>query len=146
MGAEAVTIAGATLTDCLKARAATPFCFSEALQKKTPTTINFVIFQMVDCRNSEVGSTRLKRSFDVAFLTGIDVNVKADVQDEEEDFLGANLDIKNKREGKGLVSSVSEEGIYYIVGTSESCFQNFVTGLKGEQSDSEYPRKPLKLR
>ena len=65
---------------------------------------------MVDCRNSEVGSTRLKRSFDVAFLTGIDVNVKADVQDEEEDFLGANLDIKNKREGKGLVSSVSEEG------------------------------------
>ena len=101
---------------------------------------------MVDCRNSEVGSTRLKRSFDVAFLTGIDVNVKADVQDEEEDFLGANLDIKNKREGKGLVSSVSEEGIYYIVGTSESCFQNFVTGLKGEQSDSEYPRKPLKLR
>ena len=145
MGAEAVTIAGATLTDCLKARAATPFCFSEALQIKTPTTINFVIFQMVDCRNSEVGSTRLKRSFDVAFLTGIDVNVvKADVQDEEEDFLGANLEIKNKREGKGLVSSVSEEGIYYIV--EISCFQNFVTGLKGEQSDSEYPRKPLKLR
>ena len=99
---------------------------------------------MVDCRNSEVGSTRLKRSFDVAFLTGIDVNVKADVQDEEEDFLGANLDIKNKREGKGLVSSVSEEGIYYIV--EISCFQNFVTGLKGEQSDNEYPRKPLKLR
>ena len=38
-------------------------------------------FQMVDYRKTEIGGTRLKRSFDVAFLTGVDVNVKADVND-----------------------------------------------------------------
>ena len=36
---------------------------------------------MVDYRKTEIGGTRLKRSFDVAFLTGVDVNVKADVND-----------------------------------------------------------------
>ena len=36
---------------------------------------------MVDYRKTEIGGTRLKRSFDVAFLTGVDVNVKSDVND-----------------------------------------------------------------
>ena len=60
---------------------------------------------MVDCRKTEIGRTRLKRSFDVAFLTGIDVDVKPDVD------VDANLDIKNGRAGKDMLSSISEEGV-----------------------------------
>ena len=54
---------------------------------------------MVDCRNTGIGSTRLKRSFDVAFLTGIDVNVKSDVLtgvDVNTNVdIGINADVKN---------------------------------------------------
>ena len=66
---------------------------------------------MVDCRKTEIGRTRLKRSFDVAFLTGIDVDVKPDVDGEEEAFVDANLDIKNGRAGTDMLSSISEEGV-----------------------------------
>ena len=66
---------------------------------------------MVDCRKTEIGRTRLKRSFDVAFLTGIDVDVKPDVDGEEDNLVDANLDIKNGREGKDMLSSISEEGV-----------------------------------
>ena len=98
---------------------------------------------MVDCRKTEIGSTRLKRSFDVAFLTGvvvdvkadvltgvdvkadvltgvdvkadvltgINVNVKADVDGEVDDFDDATINLKNGREGKDMLSSISEEGV-----------------------------------
>ena len=66
---------------------------------------------MVDCRKTEIGRTRLKRSFDVAFLTGIDVDVKPDVDGEEDDLVDANLDIKNGHAGKDMLSSISEEGV-----------------------------------
>ena len=42
-------------------------------------------------------------------LTGINVNVKADVDVEEDDFDDAT--IKNGREGKDVLSSISEEGV-----------------------------------
>ena len=66
---------------------------------------------MVDCRKTEIGRTRLKRSFDVAFLTGIDVDVKPDVDGEEDDLVSANLDINDGRAGKDMLSSISEEGV-----------------------------------
>ena len=72
---------------------------------------------MVDCKKTGIGSTRLKRSFDIAFLTGIDVDVKvdvdvkADVYGEEGDFDDATINIKNGREGKDVLSSISEEGV-----------------------------------
>ena len=68
---------------------------------------------MVDCRKTEIGRTRLKRSFDVAFLTGIDVDVKPDVHGEEDDLVDANLDIKNGHAGKDMLSSISEEGVAF---------------------------------
>ena len=74
--------------------------------------ITVLLFQMVDCRETVIGSTRLKRSFDVAFLTGIDVDVKADVGGEEDDFDDLNLNkVENGREGKDMLSSISEEGV-----------------------------------
>ena len=66
---------------------------------------------MVDCRKTEIGRTRLKRSFDVAFLTGIDVDVKPDVEGEEDDLVDANLDIKNGHAGKDMLSSISDQGV-----------------------------------
>ena len=90
---------------------------------------------MVDCKKTGIGSTRLKRSFDVAFLTGIDVDVKADVLDgidvdvkadvlnginvdvkadvygEGGDFGDAIINLKNGREGKDVLPSISEEGV-----------------------------------
>ena len=67
---------------------------------------------MVDCRETVIGSTRLKRSFDVAFLTGIDVDVKADVGGEEDDFDDLNLNkVENGREGKDMLSSISDGGV-----------------------------------
>ena len=117
------------------------------------------LFQMVDCGKTGIGSTRLKRSFDVAFLTGIDVDVKADVLDGidvdvkadvlngvdvdvkadvlngvdvdakadvldginvdvnadvyggDGDFDNATINLKNGREGKDVLSTISEEGV-----------------------------------
>ena len=72
---------------------------------------------MVDCKKTGIGSTRLKRSFDIAFLTGIDVDVKvdvdvkADVYGEEGDFDDATINLKNGREGKDVLPSISEEGV-----------------------------------
>ena len=100
----------------------------------------FCLFQMVDCRKTEIGRTRLKRSFDVAFLTGIDVDVDA------------NLDIKNGRAGTDMLSSISEEGIV-LLPTKYFFPLNMnnwtIKGTKGRQSAAEYssriPRIPLTL-
>ena len=89
---------------------------------------------MVDYRKTEIGGTRLKRSFDVAFLTGVDVNVKADVNDVGDglnptvddgvaadvkvdvkaggwDISRANPDVKKSQtDSINVLSSASEEG------------------------------------
>ena len=87
---------------------------------------------MVDYKKTEIGGTRLKRSFDVAFLTGVDVNVKSDVNDVGDaaipraidnvgadvkvdveatgwDTSPANLDVK-KSQGEGINLLPYEEG------------------------------------
>ena len=89
---------------------------------------------MVDYKKTEIGGTRLKRSFDVAFLTGVDVNVKSDVNDVGDapdpsvddgvaadakveveagggDISGANLDVKKSQtDSINVLSSVAEGG------------------------------------
>ena len=85
---------------------------------------------MVDYKKTEIGGTRLKRSFDVAFLTGVDVNVKADVNDLGDDanpsnengvaadvkaggwdISRANLDVKKSQtDSINVLSSVAEGG------------------------------------
>ena len=89
---------------------------------------------MVDYKKTEIGGTRLKRSFDVAFLTGVDVNVKSDVNDVGDalnpsvddgvaadakvevkaggwDISRANLGVKKSQtDSINVLSSVSEGG------------------------------------
>ena len=88
----------------------------------------------------------------MAFLTGIDVDVKPDVDGEEEAFVDANLDIKNGRAGTDMLSSISEEGIV-LLPTKYFFPLNMnnwtIKGTKGRQSAAEYssriPRIPLTL-
>ena len=94
---------------------------------------------MVDYRKTEIGGTRLKRSFDVAFLTGVDVNVKADVNDVGDglnstvddgvaadvkvdvkaggwDISRANPDVKKSQtDSINVLSSASEEGYMLLL-------------------------------
>ena len=44
-------------------------------------------------------------------LTEINVDVKTDVDGEEDDFDDANINLKNGREGKDMLSSISDEGV-----------------------------------
>ena len=123
---------------------------------------------MVDYRKTEIGGTRLKRSFDVAFLTGVDVNVKADVNDVgdglnptvddgvaadvkvdvkagEWDISRANLDVKKSQtDSINVLSLASEEG-NMLLRLQRYIFhiQLSVSGRGERQSEADHAGTPL---
>ena len=123
---------------------------------------------MVDYRKTEIGGTRLKRSFDVAFLTGVDVNVKADVNDVgdalnpsvddgvaadvnvdveagELDISRANLGVKKSQtDSINVLSSVSE-GSNMLLRLQRYIFhiQLSVSGRGERQSEADHAGTPL---
>ena len=113
---------------------------------------------MVDNRKTEIGGTRLKRSFDVAFLTGVDVNVKADVNDVGDGLnstvddgvtadikAGANLDVKKSQtDSINVLSSASEEG-NMLLRLQRYIFHIhlFVSGRGERQSEADHAGTPL---
>ena len=123
---------------------------------------------MVDNRKTEIGGTRLKRSFDVAFLTGVDVNVKADVNDVGDglnstvddgvaadvkvdvkaggwDISRANPDVKKSQtDSINVLSSASEEG-NMLLRLQRYIFHIhlFVSGRGERQSEADHAGTPL---
>ena len=123
---------------------------------------------MVDYRKTEIGRTRLKRSFDVAFLTGVDVNVKADVNDVGDglnstvddgvaadvkvdvetggwDISRANPDVKKSQtDSINVLSSASEEG-NMLLRLQRYIFhiQLSVSGRGERQSEADHAGTPL---
>ena len=122
---------------------------------------------MVDYRKTEIGGTRLKRSFDVAFLTGVDVNVKSDVNDVGDapdpsvddgvaadakveveaggwDISRANLVKKSQTDSINVLSLASEEG-NMLLRLQRHIFhiQLCVLGRGERQSEADHAGTPL---
>ena len=123
---------------------------------------------MVDYKKTEIGGTRLKRSFDVAFLTGVDINVKSDVNDVgdalnptvddgvaadvkvdveagEWDISRANFDVKkSQKDSINVLSLASEEG-NMLLRLQRYIFhiQLSVSGRGERQSEADHAGTPL---
>ena len=143
-------------------------CALRAETTLSPTPLLRFFFQMVDYRKTEIGGTRLKRSFDVAFLTGVDVNVKADVNDVghalnstvdngvaadvkvdveagEWDISRANFDVKkSQKDSINVLSLASEEG-NMLLRLQRYIFhiQLSVSGRGERQSEADHAGTPL---